>query len=556
MERVTFAATGELVGNTLSGTVHVFGTRTLVGGRYVEFAPKAFDKALKASDVRAFWNHDTTLLLGRQSAGTLRLEVGPERLSYAIDLPDTTYAADMRALVERGDLSEMSFGIIPGDIRLGKADDGKPVQTHMSVASLFDISPVSLPAFAGTSAELHSAGSTSVNTIPEIMDAMQAVVDLADAETRSLTDAEQETYASLEADLKAAQATDRIRARQAALRKPLIDGAPAVIRATPKGDAGLDFAFDQYLRTGHANMDIADRFAQTVGSAGGGGYAVPDTFLQRLIERRVTFGGFMNLAENITTSDGRPISFPSLTPPVYTEADIAAEGAASAAGADIVFGEVTLGAYKYASTGTGNVPLKVSVELLQDAEFDVGALVARVLGERIARKQAYDLIMGSGSGAPQGIMYGTSGSIEADIAGFASLSNLVHALDPAYRQGARWVMNDATAALIEQILDGPSGTSGRPLLVSATQGIEGPSNNYSLLGYPVTIDPACPTMGPDNVIGIAFGNWKEAYIVRHVKDVQILVNPYGTVGYVQYDAWARMDGKVKDAYAYVTGEGV
>ena len=58
------------------------------------------------------------------------------------------------------------------------------------------------------------------------------------------------------------------------------------------------------------------------------------------------------------------------------------------------------------------------------------------------------------------------------------------------------------------------------------------------------------------MIGIAFGNWKEAYIVRHVKDVQVLVNPYEAVGYVTYHAWARMDGTVQNSSAYVTGEGV
>jgi HK97 family phage major capsid protein/HK97 family phage prohead protease len=534
MDRLTFAATGAVEGNTLSGVAHTFGTRTLRGNRYIEFARDAFH----FSDVRAFLNHDTTLLLGRQSNGTVRLDQGPDGLNYAIELPETSYAADLKVLVNRGDLTEMSFGIMPGDYTTSKAPDGKPVITYTS-AELFDISPVSLPAFGtGTSVQLHSRG----DTVPEITDAMQEALDNEDTET----------FAKLEADLAKSKAITEARARLEEYRKPVM---PAVIRATPKGDAGMDFAFDQYLRTGQPNHDLT--FAQTVGSTTGGGYTVPDTFLAKLVERRVAFGGFMNEAWNITTATGAPLTFPVLTPPVYTEADIAAEGAASAAGADVVFpSEVTLGAYKYTSTGTGNVPLKVSVELLQDSEFDIGAMVSRILGERIARKQAYDLCNGSGSGAPKGIAYGTAGTVEADPTGFAAFSNLVHALDPAYRVGAKWIMNDTTAKTIEQLLDGASGTSGRPMLVNALQGIEGPSNNYFLLGYPVVIDQAMPTWAADDVIGVAFGNWKQAYVVRHVRDVQILVNPYGTVGYVQYDAWARMDGQVVDAYAYVTGEGV
>lgn len=395
--------------------------------------------------------------------------------------------------------------------------------------------------------------------VTETMAAMSAITDLAEAETRSLTDEEIDRYEALEVDLKLANKTAELSQRQAAYKTPVIDGMAAVIRPAPKGDEALDFAFDQYLRTGHANADLsALRFAQTEGTGSAGGYAVPDGFLKRLTEKRKAFGGFMNEAENLTTADGRPISWPSVAAALPTEADIAAEGAATAAGADITFGEVTLGAYKYVSSGTGNLPLKVSVELLQDATFDVSAFVARRLGERIARKESYDVIRGSGSGEPQGIMYGTSGTIESDITSYATLSNLVHALDPAYRTGAKWVMSDATAAIIEALLDGPSGTSGRPLLQASTLGLESSHTTYSILGYPVVIDQACPTMNADDVIGIAFGNWPAAYIVRHVRDVQVVVDPYSGAanGYVYFTAWARMDGKVQDSTAYVTGEGV
>lgn len=156
MERLTFAATAAIEGNTLSGIAHAFGQRTLVGNRYVEFAAGSFDQALEGSDVRAFYNHNTDKLLGRQSAGTLKLEAKADGLHYGIDLPATSYADDLKVLLARGDVAEMSFGILPGKVAYSKAPDGKQVQTHTVVKSLFDISPVALPAFGGTSVELHS----------------------------------------------------------------------------------------------------------------------------------------------------------------------------------------------------------------------------------------------------------------------------------------------------------------------------------------------------------------------------------------------------------------
>ncbi len=329
--------------------------------------------------------------------------------------------------------------------------------------------------------------------------------------------------------------------------------APGIITATPKGAAAEEYAWDHYMRTGQVNSDLT--FAQTEGSAAGGGYAVPDGFLDKLIAKRTAFGGLINAAENITTASGNDLHYPVAPAAVYTAADIAAEGAATAAGADIVFAEVVLGAYRYVASGTGNVPLKVSYELLQDSIFDIGAFVAGHLGERIARKQAYDVCNGSGSGEPQGIAYGTAGSIEHDPDGWAAFNNLIHALDPVYRQNASWIFNDTTAANLENLLDGASGTSGRPMLMSSTDGLTGAFRGYTLGGYPVIIDQAMPTWAADNVIGAGFGDWKQAYIVRHVRDVVVLVNPYVAVGYVGYEAWARMDGRVQNSTAYVTGEG-
>lgn len=155
MDRVTFSATASMSGNTLSGVAHAFGQRAKQGSGYVEFAPGAFNRALRKADVRAFVNHDTSLLLGRQSNGTVKVAAKADGLHYSIDLPDTTYANDLKVMIERGDLNEMSFGIIPGKFE-NRREGGALVTYHTEVADLFDISPTALPAFGGSSIALHS----------------------------------------------------------------------------------------------------------------------------------------------------------------------------------------------------------------------------------------------------------------------------------------------------------------------------------------------------------------------------------------------------------------
>lgn len=147
-------------GNTLTGKAHVFGQRAIISGRrYETFSKHAFDAVLKSptTDVRAFYNHDQSKLLGRQSSGTLRLSVDEEGLAFSVDLPDTSYANDLKELVKRGDLDGASFAFIPGEVETSKAPDGLQVRNHLQVRELIDISPVPLPAFSGTSVELRSA---------------------------------------------------------------------------------------------------------------------------------------------------------------------------------------------------------------------------------------------------------------------------------------------------------------------------------------------------------------------------------------------------------------
>ena len=193
-------------------------------------------------------------------------------------------------------------------------------------------------------------------------EAHKRTLDLVWSEMQKLQaneDFDVQKYEELEGERTAILAQGEVRKRHEAYGQSIV---PAVITATPKGDDAESYAFTQYLKTGQKNSDLT--FAQTEGSAGAGGYAVPDGARNKLIEVRTAFGGFMEAAENITTTSGEDLHYPTVpTAALATSADIVAEGAASAVGADIVFSEVILGGYRYAATGTGNVPLKVWAEV-------------------------------------------------------------------------------------------------------------------------------------------------------------------------------------------------
>lgn len=388
-------------------------------------------------------------------------------------------------------------------------------------------------------------------TIAELTEAIKNLLDEVEAEGRDLTADELEEVERMQSELDAA--TER-RDRTAALRAKAEQRAaivrPAVATRTVSQESELDRAFGDYLRTGQVNADIAELRAQSVGTDTAGGYTVPPSFRQRLVDRMAQFGGLANHAETITTDTGAKMTFPTLDD-TANRGQIAAEGAGGTGGADLVFGEIEVEAFKYVAPGADG-PLRVSVELVQDSAESVERLVVDKLGMRIARAQAADFVNGDGTGAPLGLAAGSSDVVATAGAtpDLAELISIVHSVDPAYRQSAAWIFNDATLAAIRSLVD----DNGRPLwLPSADSGMTALPGG-TLLGFPVVIDQAFGD-GVDASEGVygAFGDLRETYLVRRVKDITVVVDPFTRAheGQICYSLHARAGGTVQNPHAAV-----
>jgi HK97 family phage prohead protease len=141
--------------NTVAGYAATFGETADIGGYFREIiAPGAFSQSLTTADVRAYYGHDRQRLLGRSSAGTLRLKEDAKGLAVEIDLPDTTDGRDVGELIARGDITGMSFGFI---VTHDEWDMTGTVDTRtIHQVELLEVSVVSEPAYEGTSIALRS----------------------------------------------------------------------------------------------------------------------------------------------------------------------------------------------------------------------------------------------------------------------------------------------------------------------------------------------------------------------------------------------------------------
>lgn len=129
--------------------------------------PGAFKDAIPISDVRALWNHNADYVLGRSTAGTLTLKEDDKGLYVEIDTPDTQWAKDLLVSMKRGDVNQMSFAFIVSDCNWDEVKDGMPIRTITKIQELFDVSPVTYPAYPDTSVGVRSAQEIFAEYHPE-----------------------------------------------------------------------------------------------------------------------------------------------------------------------------------------------------------------------------------------------------------------------------------------------------------------------------------------------------------------------------------------------------
>jgi HK97 family phage prohead protease len=145
-------------GRIIRGYAAVFNTWSQdLGGFREIIRPGAFARGLEAGDdVVALYNHDRAALLGRRSAGTLRLREDPRGLAVEIEPPDTTLGRDVVELIRRGDLRGMSFAFTVADDEA--AQRWAPAPSHMTrelrAVILHDVTIATDPAYRDTTVAL------------------------------------------------------------------------------------------------------------------------------------------------------------------------------------------------------------------------------------------------------------------------------------------------------------------------------------------------------------------------------------------------------------------
>jgi uncharacterized protein len=136
---------------TLHGHAAVFDQLSEDLGGWRERVKRGAFKRVVGDDVRCLVNHEPSLLLARTRNGTLRLKEDPVGLAVEADIAPTSVGKDLRILVERGDMTQMSFAFVVAEASWDD-EDGELIRTVSRLEALYDVSPVTYPAYPQTDA--------------------------------------------------------------------------------------------------------------------------------------------------------------------------------------------------------------------------------------------------------------------------------------------------------------------------------------------------------------------------------------------------------------------
>ena len=136
----------------IEGMAALYNHKTDMGWFEEEILPGAFDEVMN-DDVRCLFNHNPNYVLARsnQGKGTLQLYTKDNGLAYRYTTPNRSYAKDLADAIEKGDVSQSSFAFKAKETIWVQRSDEKELRQIKLVENLYDVSPVTYPAYADTS---------------------------------------------------------------------------------------------------------------------------------------------------------------------------------------------------------------------------------------------------------------------------------------------------------------------------------------------------------------------------------------------------------------------
>jgi hypothetical protein len=555
-------------GSTLQGIAARYDQESRDLGYSESIAPGAFTRTIKDNDeVLALVEHDQSKLLGRRSAGTLRLSESSEGLEFSIDVPQTTLGNDTREQIKRGDLQAMSFAFSldsSEDEVWTRSSTGRRERRLLNLR-LHDISIVSSPAYERTALAVRSTRSLEpMAETKNIEGTFSAVMQSADEpeseapaeaeapmdEARRLTrsmrsildgdmDSQQaEKYdrmelrlAECETEIRSAGRADALARADALLNEPT-RRAPG--HSTRKGSSVYETrAYNDAFHAMIAGSATTEQRDMLAGS--GTGTNIVPTELEAEILKLIDAPWTMRSLCTVTQARGNreiPIE------------DAIGVGAWVGEQGPLTTSDITL-SQKTASPKSFGTGIAWSSLMEAQSIVNVNAYFGMVVGRTMSDGLENGYVNGLGSSfEPEGLLpaLGTPTAIDLATNKGDAIIDATQQLSSQYRTGACWLMPDSVLSQIRKLKD----SQGSYLFKNSERYSDLRDGTPGMLyGYPIKIVEAMPATT------LVFGNVGRAYRIFDWGPSTMLLDPYTNAATMSKVLWAyrATDGVLVDEHS-------
>lgn len=318
-----------------------------------------------------------------------------------------------------------------------------------------------------------------------------------------------------------------------------------------RGDAAIDGEGKKLLKElrkqGYSVLDWERRGTNVIATETTttyGGYLVPVTLWTELERRMKLFGGMLQACRIINTDDGGLLNWPTNDDTGTTGEWLSEPRSQALTVQDLTFSRVQYNSYTWGTLA------KFTLEMFQDERVNLlMEQITDIFSERGGRALNAAFTTGSGTGRPTGLLTSTSaGKTAASATAItkAEIIDLVHSVDPAYRNGPNvgFMMNDAILAYVRKLDFGS--TNNDPLWQPSYQ--NGVPDR--LLGYPVYINQDMDSTVAATKKTMVFGDFSK-YIIREVQrpSMYLMQERYMDELHKGLVMWCRYDGKLLNSNA-------
>ena len=338
----------------------------------------------------------------------------------------------------------------------------------------------------------------------------------AETEKRALTEEEQTAFDTKNAELKALDKTIES-AREARSLTMMEDENPKTPEEKKEERSQEEIEtrqFEEFIREQRAG-EMAK---------GDNGAVIPTTIANKIIDTVKQIAPIYALTTQFNVKG--KLQFPVATKSITTDYQ---EEFKAIASSNVGFNSVELDGFLIGALS------KVSVSLINNAQFDIVSYVVNKIAESIAEFLEKELIKGNTEGKIKGITdatYEGAGVTKVEAAlDTDGLIDTQSALKMNVQANCKWLMNQKTLTVVRKLKDG----NGQYILNPDVRTGFG----FELLGKPVMISDEMP----DDVV--VYGDWSAMYVNIH-EDVNIrpLNEKYADEHAVGFVAWAEIDAKL------------